>query len=418
MTEQLPANSDQRPPQLQLWEGSSAMVEQGRHWSSALIWIGATLLGATVIWGFTAKLDQTITVRGRLVPSGAVRDVESPSAGVISQVHVREGQQVREGDPLFTVEAQGLASRRQALSNTLTLLNLQAEALKGIMASGGEPRRFQAPPALPVVQDPTLLAQLVTARQQSQQIRAQLQQITTRLESRRQTLRLQQRLANDLKRVFDNGGIARNQYLTQLNQVQETQADVAGLQEERSRVLGQTAGQLNEINRQTISLKAELVGLKETLSYRTIKAPISGKVFDNKIKRFAVINADQPLLKLVPANRLEASVEISDADIGFVEVGLPAMVAVDSFPSGEFGYIHGRLSSLGSDALPPTPQTQRYSFPATISLREQSVLSGNKKLNLQSGMGVSANIKLRSRPVITIITDMFTRQLDGVKRFR
>ena len=39
-------------------------------------------------------------------------------------------------------------------------------------------------------------------------------------------------------------------------------------------------------------------------------------------------------------------------------------------------------------------------------------------LNLQSGMGVSANIKLRSRPVISIISDLFTKQLEGVKRFR
>ena len=57
-------------------------------------------------------------------------------------------------------------------------------------------------------------------------------------------------------------------------------------------------------------------------------------------------------------------------------------------------------------------------FPATVKLEEQSVLSGDQELNLQSGMGVSANIKLRSRPVITIISDMFTKQLDGVKRFR
>ena len=394
------------------------MVEQGRHWSSALIWIGATLLGSTLIWAFTARFDQTITVRGRLVPSGAVRDIESPSAGVISKVFVHEGQQVHEGEPLFTVEAQGLASRRQALSNTLILMRLQAEALRGILQSNGDPSRFPAPPVLPSVQDPGLISQLVTARQQSQQIRAQLQQITTRLDSRKQTLKLQERLSADMKRVYDNGGVARNQYLTQLNQVQETRADVAGLQEERSRVLGQAAGQLNEINRQIISLQAELVGLKETLSYRTIKAPISGKVFDSKAKPAVVINADQLLLKLVPANRLEASVEISDADIGFVRVGLPAMVAVDSFPSGEFGYIRGKVISLGSDALPPSQQTQRYSFPATISLHEQTVISGDKKLNLQSGMGVSANIKLRSRPVITIVTEMFTRQLDGVKRFR
>ena len=45
-------------------------------------------------------------------------------------------------------------------------------------------------------------------------------------------------------------------------------------------------------------------------------------------------------------------------------------------------------------------------------------MAGDQQLNLQSGMGVSANIKLRSRPVISIISDLFTKQLEGVKRFR
>ena len=123
-------------------------------------------------------------------------------------------------------------------------------------------------------------------------------------------------------------------------------------------------------------------------------------------------------LKLVPANRLQARVAISDGDIGFVKVGLPVNVSVDSFPSGEFGYISGTLTKLGSDVLPPDRQSQKYRFPATVSLKEQSVVAGDQTLNLQSGMGVSANIKLRSRPVISIISDLFTRQLEGVKRFR
>jgi HlyD family secretion protein len=91
---------------------------------------------------------------------------------------------------------------------------------------------------------------------------------------------------------------------------------------------------------------------------------------------------------------------------------------VDSFPSGEFGYIRGTITSVGSDALPPNQLSQQYRFPATITLKEQNVQSGIQKLNLQSGMSVSANIKLRSRPVITVLSDMFTKQLDGVKRFR
>ena len=67
------------PPNIKTWEGSSAYMNR-RHWSSALIWLCGVLFGGTLIWAFTAKIDQTVTVRGRLEPSGSVREVESPSA--------------------------------------------------------------------------------------------------------------------------------------------------------------------------------------------------------------------------------------------------------------------------------------------------------------------------------------------------
>jgi HlyD family secretion protein len=406
------------PPNLELWEGSSSYVEQGKHWSSALIWLCAVLFGGTLIWAFKAKLDQTVTVRGRLEPSGSVREVDSPSAGVVSKVYVKDGQIVQPGQPLLDVEAKGLASQRQALNTTLVLLDLQAKSLDSILQSGGDPRRFQPLPPLPAVTDPVLLAQLITARQQSQQLRSQLDQLASRLASRRETLKLQKRIADDLLPLYRSGGMARNQYLTQLNQVQETRSDVNSLAEERSRVVGQAAAQLNDINQRIINTKAQLVGLKETLSYRTIKSPIQGQVFDLQVSPQSVVNGDQAVLKIVPANRLQARVDISDADIGFVKVGLPVTVAVDSFPSGEFGYIRGTLTKLGSDALPPDRLQPQFRFPATITLKEQEVEAGGKPLNLQSGMGVTANIKLRSRPVITIVSDMFTKQMEGVKRFR
>ena len=114
------------PPQLKIWEGSSAYVEQGRHWSSALIWLCSLLFGGTLVWAFTAKIDQTVTVRGRLEPSGSVRNVDSPSGGVVSKVFVKDGDDVKQGQPLFDVEAKGLASRRKALEVTLSIYELQA----------------------------------------------------------------------------------------------------------------------------------------------------------------------------------------------------------------------------------------------------------------------------------------------------
>ena len=110
---------------------------------------------------------------------------------------------------------------------------------------------------------------------------------------------------------------------------------LARQEEERSKVMGQVASQLNQTNRQLLGLRAELEGLKESISYRTVKAPISGQVFNTAIKRSDVVNTSEIALKIVPRNRLEASVNIQDRDIGFVKVGMPATVSVDSFPSGE-----------------------------------------------------------------------------------
>ena len=59
--------------------------------------------------------------------------------------------------------------RRKALETTLSLYELQARSLKGILNSGGNPSRFVPLPPIPVVEDPLLNAQLITARQQSQQ---------------------------------------------------------------------------------------------------------------------------------------------------------------------------------------------------------------------------------------------------------
>ncbi len=203
-----------------------------------------------------------------------------------------------------------------------------------------------------------------------------------------------------------------------MNKIQEDKSELASLREGRETIIGRAAGLLNQNNRELTTLSAELDQLDEALSFRTIKAPISGTVFNLRAARYSVVGNDQVLLKLVPSNELQAKVAISNSDIGFLRPGLPATVSVDSFPSGEFGYIQGNLVSIGSDALPPDQESRVSRFPAMIKLKQQKVESGGKLLNLQSGMSITANIKLRSRPVITLVTDMFTKQVDGLKRFR
>ena len=61
---------------------------------------------------------------------------------------VKDGDLVKEGEPLFDVEAKGWLARK-ALETTLTLFELQARSLQSIINSGGDPTRFEPlPPSL------------------------------------------------------------------------------------------------------------------------------------------------------------------------------------------------------------------------------------------------------------------------------
>lgn len=400
------------PKNLKKWEESSLYVNQGRHWSSALIWITSSTFLLVIIWAFTAKIDQTISARGRLQPSGSVVDVDSAASGIVEDVLVEDGRPVKKGQKLLSLKIDSLVARKSSLDSTKGLISAQIRSLQSVLLDA------QTQSYTPHTPIPTLDTMIVAANNQADQLKSQLKQLSQRISSRRLSLKLQQQISTDMRPVFEAGGLSRIAYLTQLNSVQELEAEIASLEAEKLRIKGQASMQLSELNKQLLNTDSQLSTIQELINNSTLKAPISGIVFDLKASKSSFVSADQVLLKIVPSNRLEAVVDISNSDIGFVKVGMPATVSIDSFPSGEFGYLNGTLESIGSDALKPDPLSPAYRFPASISLRQQQVVSGSKQLNLQSGMAVTANIKLRARPAISVVTDIFTKQFEGVKRFR
>ena len=92
-------------------------------------------------------------------------------------------------------------------------LSSESQTLKDILSSGSDPALFRPLPEIPSVDDLELDQQLRTARQQSQQYRSLLEQISTRLSSRQESLRLQTLLVT--LKLFIWRGMARNQYFTQ-----------------------------------------------------------------------------------------------------------------------------------------------------------------------------------------------------------
>lgn len=164
---------------------------------------------------------------------------------------------------------------------------------------------------------------------------------------------------------------------------------------------------------------SQLAAARENMTRHEIKSPSDGIVFEVvATKPGTVVAAKDPVLRIVPNGELIAKVDITNRDIGFVRVGMPCEVEVDTFPKREFGYIIGEVYYVGSDVLPPSEVKKFYSFPAKISLSKQSLVIRDKEILLQSGMSVGVNIKVRKRHVINIFLDSLLGPIDKMKEVR
>ena len=173
----------------------------------------------------------------------------------------------------------------------------------------------------------------------------------------------------------------------------------------------QKEGQIKE-------LESQLIQEKVLLDYKEIRAPIKGKIFELRptIKGF-VTQTSEPVMQIVPNDKLMAKVEIDSSKIGFVSTGKLVDVSIDSYPATDFGVIRGEVESIGLDALPPDPsQNKNYRFPADIKLNSQILKLKNKKtLPLQVGMSITANIKLRKVSYLQLLLGTFQNKADSLR---
>ena len=157
-------------------------------------------------------------------------------------------------------------------------------------------------------------------------------------------------------------------------------------------------------------LRSEMIESNVIIKYQEIISPTDGFVFDLKPKtKGFVAQQSEILMKIVPLDQLKAKVEIDSRRIGFVTVGKKVDISVDSFPASDFGVIKGEIESISSDALVPEPRLNKgYRYPSKIKLFSQTLnLRNGKQLPLQTGMSITANIKLRKVSYLQMLLGTF-----------
>ena len=356
-------------------------LQQSRFLARAITWALVGTTAAGLAWLAFAKTDEVVVASGKLQPIGDVKTIQMPVGGVLETMLVKDGQRVSQGQVLLRLDNEATLDRQASLRTTIIAKQAQLR-LKEVE-----------------------LARYLNLNDTEQTVT-------------RQNLVLETEILQRLEGLKAVGASAELQYLQQRNKVREVDGELSKLKVDRLRQIAIIEQALEQIKGELADLGSKLTELQVNIRYQDVRSPVDGVVFDLKPTGPGfVAQGSEPVMKIVPYDALQAKVEVESSNIGFVRVGRPADISIDSFPATDFGVLLGTVKRIGSDALPPDERHQTYRFPVTIALDTQQLkLKSGKSLPLQVGMSLTANIKLRKVTYLQLLLGEFKDKTDSLKQ--
>ena len=351
-------------------------------WSRALAW---TIIGSAsfaFVFACLAKIDEVVLAQGELQPLGAERPLKAPFAGMVKDILVKEGQKVSSGEALIRLDAEVSKKRAETLQKQLKL----------------ETTRFN---------------------EESRSIQSREQSLRERMNGLGRALATEKEIYNNIVPLAREGGIQRMQVLQQRNRVEQLESEIAQARANLQEVQAQLLKMKQESLRELADLERQLVEVQDTQNKEVLRAPLDGVVYGlvPSSPGYAAA-AGETLVKVVPGGILEAKVYVTNRDVGFLNKGMAAQIRVDAFPYTQFGSIDGKLKSVGTLPLEPDQQNPQPRFPAYISLERDYLTKGRDRYEISAGQSVQANLVLRDKRVITLLTDAVQKAFDSLRSIR
>jgi HlyD family secretion protein len=402
-------------------------------------------------WAAFMPLDAGVHATGTIAVAGNRQSVQHRDGGVVTAIHVREGQHVRAGDVLIELSAPELkASERALTSDYLTLLAQRAR----LLAERTGQRNFAPPPEFASLSpaDREIAAQVMQLQRSEMLARSgsisaqqsvlgqraqQLAQQQSGYSKQRQALIEQQRLIAEelagLKTIAEKGFASMNR----VRALERAQADLKGQEaqmvsesaragegigETRMQSLSVSRGRLEQVEtdlKDTQSKLSEtlpkLVATREQLERSQVRAPATGQVVGLQVFTVGgVVAPGQKLMDVVPDGRelvIQAQLNPSDADDAFA--GQSAQIRFVSVHNRTLPLFSGTVRTVSADSF-TDEKTGRSYFRAEIvvpddELRKvQSVLGRGE---LRPGLPVEAVLAVRKRTALQYLLEPLTGAL-------
>ncbi len=395
-------------------------------------WLVVLFMVFAVSWTIFGKVDVVVTGRGKVIPEGNVKELQPLEAGMIKEILVTDGDYVEAGQPLMIIDTSVTEPTLASEEQNLTHLQLEAQRLEAnIRHSSFQPDRS-------LVNTPDDNASLLTQqslhraleKQQQQQL-SEINQQLAQLGEQEQSLQLQLNNAKELLTIAKEDVTrlepvadiipkqdwlkAKQTVLTQGTEVSRLSHELSQIPLRQQQLIHQrskvqadfTQQRLTELSEKQKQIQ-QLTAKRQTTAFshdkHQLKAPVAGYVQDIKHHTIGgVVTPAEVLMKIVPTeHNLLIKAELDSQDIGFVSPEMPVNIKVDTFSFQKYGTLDGVVKSISKDTTqkPSDPSQQIQIYTVYIRPTETQLMVEGKEQSLQTGMTVTADIKVGKRRII------------------
>ena len=400
------------------WLGTVLLVPR----LSSRFFTGFAVLATGAILGLLCFADyaRTARINGWLMPQQGLIRVFAPQAGVVTQLYVHEGADVRKGERLLMLSTE---LQSAAFGATQTEIARQLTARRTSLAE--ERRQHEQ---LLAQQRRALSDRLVALQSEQAQLDREIAlqdsrvQLAQKAEQRHHELRRRDLTSAQEVEQAEQGRIEQDAKLRALERSRlAILRDRLTLEGELKDLPFKAQAQMATLERNIAEVEQQLA---ETAARREIvvPAPQDGTVTAIQAEPGGSANTTVPLLSIVPAGaQLEAHLFSPSRAVGFVRTGQRVLLRYHAYPYQKFGHYEGVVTDVSRAAVSPgelpsqlAGLTSLYGanepvYRLTVGLASQTITAYGQPMPLQPGMQLEADVIIEKRRLIEWVLDpLFT----------
>ncbi|MDF1719736.1 MAG: HlyD family type I secretion periplasmic adaptor subunit [Minwuia sp.] len=425
-------------------------ISEARHspLASLLVLIICGFFVVIIAWAAIAEVDQAVVAQGQVRPGGRVKLVNHPEGGSVAEVLVRDGDLVREGQPLLRLDDEIINGEARRLRGDLQTLEADLARLEA-EAGGDAVINF---PDIVAKERPDLVAthtRLLDARRDSlnsrresaereiEQAQSDINSFRVRINTLSQSRDVLAEQVRSLRTLTDKGHFPFLRFQSVQRQLAETEGELQETRqsldsalsalsasksrrreiddESRSGVLTNLAETRGARDRTARGLEQAMARLNRTV----IRSPVDGYIQNLVVNNTGqAVRPNEPLLSVVPeADNLIIEARVANNDISSVEQGQAANIKVRAYDFIKYGALEGHVERVARDA---NTDEQTGAIFYLVEIRtDKSYLGDRPGVNdVRPGMQVDVELKAGSRSILSFLTDRVIGTADEAFRER